>query len=262
MSIFKLQQFSVKQTVSGMKICSDSLLFGALIPVEGVKRILDIGTGTGLLSLMQAQKCSALSAKTLESITAVEITAEGAAEAKENFCASPWHSLLQVVHQDIQSFTEQAVINNSAQYDLIICNPPFFSQHSPTQSENALRHIARHTDYLSFSDLSHSLATLLTKNGVGYLLVPVSIKQEIRQYLNHVGLDITAVINIAESEQHVAKVMVLKVEFGIDKKRPLRKADLEQTVYKFGLDGPSKNCHTHTVQQYLSPFLLRYKNGE
>ena len=262
MSIFKLQQFSVKQTVSGMKICSDSLLFGALISVGGVKRILDIGTGTGLLSLMQAQKCSALSPKTLELITAVEITAEGAAEAKDNFCASPWGSLLNVVHQDIQSFTEQAVINNSAQYDLIICNPPFFSHHSPTQSSNALRHIARHTDYLSFSDLSHSLATLLTKNGVGYLLVPVSIKQEIRQYLNHVGLDISAVINITESKQHVAKVMVLKVEFGIDTEGAPSKIDLEKTLCKFDLDNPSKNSHTHTVQQHLSPFLLRYKNGK
>ena len=262
MSIFKLQQFSVKQTVSGMKICSDSLLFGALIPVEGVKRILDIGTGTGLLSLMQAQKCSALSPETLESITAVEITAEGAAEAKENFCASPWGSLLNVVHQDIQSFTEQAVINNSAQYDLIICNPPFFSHHSPTQSSNTLRHIARHTDYLSYSDLSHSLAMLLTKNGAGYLLVPVSIKQEIRQYLNDVGLDISAVINITESKQHAAKVMVLKVEFNIHKKKSLKKTGLEKTVCKFDLDGPSTNVHTHAVQQYLSPFLLRYTNGE
>ena len=209
MSIFKLQQFSVKQTVSGMKICSDSLLFGALIPVEGVKRILDIGTGTGLLSLMQAQKCSMLAPTILESITAVEITAEGATEAKENFCASPWDSLLNIVHKDIQSFTEQAVISNSAQYDLIICNPPFFSQHSPTQSSNALRHIARHTDHLSFSDLSGSIAALLSKNGVGYLLVPVSIKQEIKHCLNHVGLYIKEITNIAENEQHAAKVMVL-----------------------------------------------------
>ncbi|NRA24609.1 MAG: methyltransferase, partial [Oleispira sp.] len=110
MSLFKLQQFSVKQTISGMKICSDSLLFGAMIPVTGCKRILDIGAGTGILSLMLAQKCHDISEKKLAenetvSITSVEITPEAATEARVNFANSPWGSHLSLVEQDIQRYS-------------------------------------------------------------------------------------------------------------------------------------------------------------
>ncbi len=251
MSTFKLQKFSVKQTVSGMKVCSDSLLFGAFIPVANAKRILDIGAGTGLLSLMQAQKCSEISPTIVESITAVEITQEGAEEAAENFSASSWHSLLNIVHQDIQSFADKSLVKSNEQYDLIICNPPFFSQHSPTSSDNSLRHIARHTDCLTYKDLCASIAKLLTKEGVAYLLLPVAIKQEIILSFADVGLGVVEIIEISESEHHTAKVMIIKASFCM-------KEDMciSNTLNKFS----SNDCHTEQAKQYLSSFLLRYKN--
>ena len=251
MSIFKLQKFSVKQTVSGMKICSDSLLFGAFIPVANATRILDIGAGTGLLSLMQAQKCSEISPPIVESITAVEITQEGAEEAAENFSSSPWDSLLNIVHQDIQSFANKSLAELNEKYDLIICNPPFFSQHSPTTSDNPLRHIARHTDCLTYKDLCAAIAKLITKEGVAYLLLPVAIKQEIILSFTDVGLGISEIIEISESEHHAAKVMIIKASFCINES--IRILD---TLYKFN----SNDCHTEQTKQYLSSFLLRYQS--
>lgn len=253
MSLFQLQQFTIDQSLSGMKICSDSLLFGALIPVEGVRQILDIGTGTGLLSLMQAQKCSDIVEKTIECITAVEITAEGAKEARGNFLRSPWHSLLNIVHQDIQSFSLACSVDANKKYDLIICNPPFFSQHSPTRSSNALRHIARHAEHLTYGDLCSSIARLLTKTGSAYLLLPTSIKDEFSLCLEKVGLKILEIIEISESKNHIAKVMVLKIVFTINSDSAIKL--LTTTLYKFN----DHNTHTREVRQYLSAFLLRYQ---
>ena len=105
MSIFQLQQFAINQSRSGMKICSDSLLFGALIPINGAKRILDIGAGTGILSLMQAQKSNDVGSLNLK-ITAVELTQAAAEEAQENFDNSPWSNQLESIQQDMPGFAE------------------------------------------------------------------------------------------------------------------------------------------------------------
>ena len=102
-----------------MKVCTDSCLFGAWIAAKiakrylDPKRILDIGTGTGLLSLLLAQKTDAR-------IDAVEIAGEAFNQSKENFSASPWSEKITAYHADIKSW------NAPSKYDLLICNPPFF----------------------------------------------------------------------------------------------------------------------------------------
>ncbi len=140
MSTFHFQQFSVIQRQSAMKVCTDAVLFGAMAPVNRGDRVLDIGTGTGVLSLMAAQLGAA-------QVTAVELTQQGYEEAHINFNNSPWANHLEAVHQDIQGFALTA----RCQYDLIICNPPFFENHSKTT--NSLRKVARHNDLLPFADL-------------------------------------------------------------------------------------------------------------
>ena len=97
-----------------MKICTDAVLFGAMAPVNQGDRVLDIGTGTGVLALMATQLGAA-------KVTAVELTQEAYQEADINFKNSPWAKRLEVVHQDIQSFALTADL----QYDLIISNPPY-----------------------------------------------------------------------------------------------------------------------------------------
>lgn len=253
MSIFRLQQFSIDQSLSGMKVCSDSLLFGAMIPMDGVKRVLDIGSGTGLLALMQAQKAHSLSTFELETITAVELTHAGAQEANKNFLASPWSKSFELIEQDIQSFAKEKDTQQT-DYDLIISNPPFFMGHSPTQQANTLRKVARHTDTLSYDDLCRSINQLISKEGNIYLLLPVvSIDVFISISKSH-NLSLLTVIEIAESEKHQAKVALLWL-----KPAKINGAVIcrKEVIYKFDSDGN----HTPHVRDYLKKYLLRYSES-
>ena len=248
MSIFQLQQFAINQSRSGMKICSDSLLFGALIPIGGAKRILDIGAGTGILSLMQAQKSNNAGCSTLK-ITAVELTQAAAEEAQENIDNSPWSNQLELVQQDIQGFAEQQSASQQARYDLILCNPPFFAEQSKTATNKPLRHTARHTDTLSFEDLINSIDALLTAAGKVFILLPIAAFASFCQLAGNKNLYLSRQIQIAESSEHSAKVTVL--EFSRENKdQPIT----TQRLNKF----QQPNIHSDAVQKLLQSFLLRY----
>lgn len=253
MSIFKLQQFSVKQTNSGMKICSDSLLFGALIPMAYAQRVLDIGAGTGILSLMQAQKSKALTASPLEIISAVELTQAAAEEAQENFNNSPWADQLRIIQQDIQQFSQRP--EECAHYDVIMCNPPFFVNQSKTSPDNPLRHIARHSDSLSFTDLCQSIDRLLTVQGHAHLLLPISAITEFIHEASAVGLQLIERIDIAESADHPIKVSFLTFVRIESESVWTSEIELKQKrLNKF----KQTNVHSDEVRDALQPFLLRY----
>jgi tRNA1Val (adenine37-N6)-methyltransferase len=251
MSTFHLQQFAIDQSRSGMKICSDTLLFGAAISVEGAKRIMDIGAGTGILSLMQAQKCNALIDSTFDTITAVELTQEAAIEAQDNVSNSPWADQIKVIQEDIQQFSHDHKNKNNDGYDLIISNPPFFVDQSKTSNDKPLRHVARHSDHLSFKDLCHSIDRLLIESGSVYLLLPlISIADLCTEALD-VGLQLIEQIDIAESASHPVKVSILHLV----RKSTLDKREIRHTrLNKFALP----NVHSDEVQKLLGPFLLRY----
>ncbi|MFQ3171095.1 MAG: tRNA1Val (adenine37-N6)-methyltransferase [Oleispira sp.] len=254
--MFKLQKFSVKQSISGMKICSDSLLFGASISVEGAKRVLDIGTGTGILSLMLAQKSLASKDSTLTIITAIELTREAAEEAQENFNNSPWTNQLEIIQQDIQQFSRHQLSRQkgaqmSAGYDVIVCNPPFFVNQTKTSAENPLRYTARHSDTLSFADLCQSIDRLLTKRGSAYLLLPTMAITEFCDEATMVGLKLIARTDIAESAEHLVKVSIMQFH--------RNKAQSEIKIKQSRLNKfKQANVHSDEVRDLLSPFLLRY----
>jgi len=248
MSIFQLQQFAINQSRSGMKICSDSLLFGALIPIEGAKRVLDIGAGTGILSLMQAQKSNDVGS-IMPKITAVELTHAAAEEARENFDNSPWSQQLELIEQDIQSFAKQQLATKQTGYDLIICNPPFFAEQSKTASNKPLRQTARHTDTLSFEDLINSIDLLLTATGKVFILLPITALASFYQLAENNSLYLSRQMDIAESREHNAKVTVLE----FSRENPKQSIRIQQ-LNKF----QQPNVHSDAVQKLLQPFLLRY----
>mgnify|MGYP000128152757 CR=1 FL=1 len=258
MSTFRLQQFSIEQNLSGMKICSDSLLFGAMIPVIGAQRILDIGTGTGILALMQAQKTASVVSSSSAGITSIELTHAAAVEAQHNFNASPWQEKLSLLEQDIQSYSKQYV---QPKYDLVICNPPFFDRHTKTQSTQNLRHTARHTDSLSYLDLCQSIERLIANDGNIYLLLPSMALTEFYKIAVRCHLLPISQINIAESKDHSAKVCMVHLQG--NKKQTLTALDENMevktsTIYKFN----SVNQHSAEAKELLAPFLLRYANKD
>lgn len=157
---FDFQQFSIRQDRCAMKVGTDGVLLGAWVPVEGAKSMLDIGAGTGLISLMLAQRSQ--EAK----VTAVEVDEDAASQAIENAAASPFASQIVVEQQSIQDFSRQHV----GPFDLIVSNPPFFS--GGVISEQEGRASVRHTVKLSHQDLLRSVQKLLTKEGSFCLILP------------------------------------------------------------------------------------------
>lgn len=140
-----------------MKVTLDACLFGALCDVKESQRILDIGTGTGLLALMSAQRSEG-------NIDALELDPNASQQAKNNVENSPFAGRIQVIQQDIKQFI------SDEPYDTILCNPPFFSDH--LKGPNAQRNQARHNDHLSFDDLCASITRLLSKQGKAWILLP------------------------------------------------------------------------------------------
>ncbi len=161
-STFVFQQFSINQDQCAMKVGIDSVILGAKTPVHDYKSILDIGTGTGVLSLMMAQR-------TNSEIDAIEIEEKAFLQAKENFKNSIFSNRIQITHTAIQEY------NPNKRYDLIICNPPYFETALKSQDSN--RNLARHNDSLSLNELFLNSKRLLTNEGKLSIILPYSAKK-------------------------------------------------------------------------------------
>ena len=161
MSIFQFKQFSVNQDQTAMKIGTDGVLLGAWTPLENnPKSVLDIGTGTGIIALMLAQRSEA------EQIDALEIDESAYEQAVENFENSPWGDRLFCFHAGLDEFVDDP----EDEYDLIVSNPPFYSEEY--RSENEQRDLARFQGAMPFEELVEAADLLLSENGIFSVIIP------------------------------------------------------------------------------------------
>jgi tRNA1Val (adenine37-N6)-methyltransferase len=172
---FQFKQFIIHQDHCAMKVCTDACLFGAYVADKFQRtnsrfRVLDIGAGTGLLSLMVAQKSSSAE------IDAVEIDRAAAEQARENFKLSPWKDRLHIHQQSIQQFG----INT---YDLIMSNPPFYE--NDLKSGNAKRNLALHGSALGLDDLLDVIQKHISAQGKFAVLLPY---HRAANFINHAQL--------------------------------------------------------------------------
>lgn len=174
---FQFKQFIVKQDRTAMKVCTEACILGSYVAVSEANKILDIGTGTGLLALMLAQRATKNAI-----IHAVEIDQEAFEQAQENIQNSPFASKIQVFHQAIQGFASHC----AEQYDLIVSNPPFYQQH--LRSANSKRNQALHAQTLTFSELSSAVTQLLAPTGTFVVLLPVFETQQLTELLSKQNL--------------------------------------------------------------------------
>jgi tRNA1Val (adenine37-N6)-methyltransferase len=183
--IFRFKQFDVDQTGCAMKINTDGVLLGALTAVNEAKTILDIGTGTGVIALMLAQRF----ANTV--IDAVEIDETAAQTAKTNFANSPFANRLNLYSDSFKDFFKD---HPEKKYDLIVSNPPFYI--NSLESPGAGRALAKHTNADFFEKLISIVANHLTKLGAFWLILPLPTANLVKQLANEHGLYTQQVIDI------------------------------------------------------------------
>lgn len=176
MSLFKFREFDVIQSRSAMKVGTDAMILGSLLIAENCENALDIGTGTGVLSLMLAQRNQDIQ------IVAVEIDRDSFEECQSNFQRSPWQKRLSVKHMDFRLF------KSDRRYDLILSNPPYFQ--SRYENTNARAAQARHERHLPMSAFVQGCAALLSDAGRVSIILPKEDEQkwvgEFEQYALHV----------------------------------------------------------------------------
>lgn len=154
---FQFKQFTINQGKCAFKVGTDGVILGALADVAAAERILDIGTGTGLIALMMAQRSGA-------EITAIEPDHDSCIQAKENAENSKWSGRIEVLETDLQSYFP------SRKFDLIVSNPPYFRD--SIRNPDPRKSVARHNDFLPSSDLLKGVSRLLEDKGTFQLILP------------------------------------------------------------------------------------------
>ena len=188
MAGFKFKQFAVEQDDVAMKVGTDGVLLGAWAECEGAKRILDIGTGTGVIALQMAQR------NPTAQVQAVEIDETAAKRARANFDNSPWAERLEIAQTAVQEFYP------AEKFDLIISNPPYFID--SLLPPDAKRSTARHTHDLTFEELDKAVCRLLAENGKFVLILPIT---EFEKYLSLTQLHLVRRCDICPIEGGAVK---------------------------------------------------------
>lgn len=174
-----------------MKICTDACILGGyaagLVKNLSIRTCLDIGTGTGLLSLMLAQAGQF-------PIDAIEIYDTAASEAKENFQLSPWKDRINIIHKDFRSFTSPDT------YDLIISNPPFYENHLPSPERN--RNVAMHSESLNLRELLEGIERNVYESGHFIVLLPRDADEEFEKMCMAKGFNLLRKLKIRHSIKH------------------------------------------------------------
>lgn len=180
---FVFKQFSVNDTNCSMKVGTDSVLLGAWTDVPQTGRVLDVGTGCGLLALMIAQRSKA-------EITAIEIDRPSATQAHNNFINSLWGSRIEALAISLQDYAT----GSHGCLDLIITNPPYFV--NSLKAPHAARSMARHNDGLPFTVLAALSAQLLKETGKLNLILPMKEAEQFQKNATESGLHLTRMLSI------------------------------------------------------------------
>ena len=181
---FRFRQFSVRHDRCAMKVGTDGVLLGAWAP--GGRSILDIGTGTGLIALMMAQRFPEAH------VTGIDIDGDAALQARENAADSPFGPRIKVAHSSLAGFV--AAASPPLSFDSIVCNPPFFL-HS-LKNPDARRSVARHADSLPFADLFRGVAALLAPAGVFSAIVPAEVFEAFTAEASIAGLFVSRLTRV------------------------------------------------------------------
>ncbi len=193
MKPFRFQKFDILQHKNVFRVGTDGVLLGALCQVENAQKILEVGTGTGLISLMLAQR------NANAEITALDLNEDAVKLAQENFKNSPFSKRLQFFHQDFKIFESQK------EYDFVVCNPPFFEENNSVKDV-----LARQQVELSFRNLIDKTTDILSPEGIFSVIIPSESAPEFENLAQDFDLHLVRKINIFGIENGVLKRNVLE----------------------------------------------------
>ena len=230
---FRFKQFSVRQQQSAMKVGFDGVLLGAWANITACKRIVDVGSGTGLIALMLAQRTAD---QGLTTIDAVEIDEKAYAESLQNAADSPWCNRIACHHRRIQEFGAA----NEEAFNHAVCNPPFFDADARGQSndEETPRMIARHSTRLTLAELFESSSRIVSDAGRLSLILPIARAA-------------SAVAIAAENRLHCSRRTDVKPNPSADAKRVL----MEFRRTAVSIESNSITIETETRHAYSEEFI-------
>jgi tRNA1Val (adenine37-N6)-methyltransferase len=199
---FAFKKFNIKQDRCAMKVGTDAVLLGAWVAPNGSNRILDIGTGTGVISLMLAQKSNA-------AITAIDIDKDSTEQATTNVAESSFKNHVEVKHMSFQELAQTC----THKFDLIVTNPPYFIDSAKNKDESRRKN-ARHADLLPFKDLIDGVKKLLDDKGKFCLILPKNEAGIFRSMAELKGLYLSKLLRIRTTlEKDSEKRRLMQFEF-------------------------------------------------
>ena len=234
--MFRFKQFSVDQTGCAMKINTDGVLLGALAEADGPKSILDIGTGTGVIALMLAQRF------TDAMIDAVEIDPDATKTARKNFRESSFAKRLQVF--DL-GFEEYFQLHGDKKYDLIVSNPPFYV--SSLKSPGAKKNLAKHTDVGFFEQLIIAISAHLTPIGYCWLVLPLNLFELVVSWSDKHGLFLKKTIYVRSYPDSPPHRVVVSLS--------LHKAAVETNDFEIY---SARDVYSEKYRNLLQPYFIAF----
>ncbi len=222
---FEFKKFKIKQDKCAMRVSTDAVLLGAWVIPNGSTSILDIGTGTGVIALMLAQKSNA-------SILAIDIDKESTEQARLNVAESIYSDKVNVLHASFQDLVK----TSDQKFNLIVTNPPYFIDSLKNTSET--RSTARHTDSLSFEDLINGVKKLLDEKGKFCLILPKNEAALFREMAQLKGL-------------YLSKLLRIRTRFEKEsEKRHLMQFEFKESEFSESTLVIEKDSHRNYTQEY------------
>ena len=232
---FVFKQFKIIQDKCAMKVGTDAVLLGSWVNTANANSILDIGTGTGIIALMLAQRSNAV-------IDAIDIDHNAYIQAVENAEACRWKNHIRVHHISLQEFS----LNQDQKYDLIVSNPPYFVDSSKASGES--RSNARHTDQLPYDDLLKGVLKLLQPGGKFYVILPTKESELFRDMAEQHKLFLTKLTRVVTRTDKPEKRWLMRFEF-------TRKSFSEDSII---IEADERHSYTDAYKELTKDYYLGF----